>query len=364
MRPEGWEHVQRVLVIRLDNIGDIVLLSPSLRALREALPMAEITLMVSPAGSTVAPLLPWVDDIIVHRAVWQDLSGAIPQDFDREMGLVGQLRERQFDAAVIFTSFAQSPFPPAHVCYLAGIPIRLGQSKEFGGRILSHWVKPLPDDVHQAERNLHLLESSGFKVDDRRLSLYIPPTTQRAADAILADHGVLADRPFIALAPGASCAARRYDPRRFAEVARTLTDRLGRHIVVLGSEREHKLVEPILAEDRSGEIVSLVGKTSVAEMAGIIRRSSLLLANDSGPMHIADAFQRPMVILYSGTEYESQWRPRTAPARLLRVPTACSPCYAFNCPYEMQCLDIPAPTVVAAAEDVLALAGDLRIGVN
>jgi len=77
LSPE-WNRVRRLLVVRLDNIGDVILLSPALRALHQALPQAAITLMASPAGSQAAPLLPWVDDLIVHRAVWQDVSHRLP----------------------------------------------------------------------------------------------------------------------------------------------------------------------------------------------------------------------------------------------------------------------------------------------
>lgn len=352
MLPERWRHVRRLLVIRLDNIGDLVLLSPSLRTLRESLPQAAITLMVSPAGSQVAPLLPWIDDMLVHRAIWQDISGALPQSAEREMALVEDLRTRRFDAAVIFTSFSQSPYPPAHMCYLAGIPIRLGQSKEFGGNVLSQWIKPLPDETHQAERNLSLLEAAGFSVTNRHLSLRVPEKIQRTADRRLREIGIDPQQRFIVLAPGASCAARRYDVNRYAGVARLVAAETCLPIVVVGSERETELVQPILADDHGGAIVSLVGRTSVPELAGVIRRAHFVIANDSGPMHLADAFARPMVVLYSGTEYESQWQPRRAPVRLLRRPTDCSPCYRFHCPYNMECLDF-SPQEVAA--DVLAM---------
>ncbi len=89
------------------------------------------------------------------------------------------------------------------------------------------------------------------------------------------------------------------------------------------------------------------------ELAGILRRARLVIANNSGPMHIADAFARPMVILYSGTELEEQWRPRGSPVKLLRRNTHCSPCYAFTCPYGMECLDIPPEEVAAHALELL-----------
>ena len=107
----------------------------------------------------------------------------------------------------------------------------------------------------------------------------------------------------------------------------------------------------------------MAGQTTVPELAGVVRRAGLVIANNSGPLHLADAFGRPMVILYSGTDLESQWRPRRAPARLLRRPTACTPCYGFRCPYHMECLDIPPEEVVQHAQELLGVSARQPIGV-
>ncbi len=344
--------LRKILAVRLDNIGDIVMLTPALRTLRRTWPDAHITLMVSPAGNQVTPMLPWVDEVIVWRAVWQDASNAMPLEPAREVELIDDLRAREFDAAFIFTSFSQSPYPPAYACYLAGIPVRLGQSKEFGGSVLSEWVKPRPDEMHQVDRNLHLLEAAGLSSAGRELELHVPVEVQTRADQILSARGLGHDAPFIVLAPGASAAARRYDPARFAVAARMLIAETRLPIVVIGSAKEQALAAPILAAHRE-LILSLVGQTSVVELAGVIRRASLVICNDSGPMHIADAFQCPQVVMYAGTEYESQWRPRNSPAKLLRCPTDCSPCYRFTCPYQMECLDIPPSELVTAALEML-----------
>src|SRR5512146_568882 len=113
------DSLQRILAIRLDNIGDVVMTGPALRALHLVYPSARITLMASPAGSQVIPLLPWVDDGITWRAVWQDIGQHVPVEPDKERRLVEILKEHAFDAAFIFTSFSQSPYPPAYACYLA-----------------------------------------------------------------------------------------------------------------------------------------------------------------------------------------------------------------------------------------------------
>jgi ADP-heptose:LPS heptosyltransferase len=161
---------------------------------------------------------------------------------------------------------------------------------------------------------------------------------------------------FVALAPGASCAARRYPADRFAEVASLVTS-AGLPVVLLGSAKEEGLAQAILAATAGRPVVSLVGRTTIAELAAVTARATLVVTNDSGPMHLADAVGRPVVVLFSGTDLESQWRPRDVPARVLRRPTPCSPCYRFDCPYELECLDIPPSEVAGHIRSLLEETG-------
>jgi lipopolysaccharide heptosyltransferase II len=354
----GRDNLQRILAIRLDNIGDVIMLGPALRSLRAALPQAHISLLASPAGSQAAALLPWIDQVITWRAVWQELSSSSEFGAERERELIDILHKGQYDAAFIFTSFSQSPFPPAYACYLAEIPIRIGHSKEFGGQTLTHAGSPPPDSGHQVDRNLALIEMTGFPAAGNHLELHIPHKAVLSADRLLAQAGLDPDEHFILLAPGASCSARRYDARRFAEVARSLPALTGLPVVIVGSHREAETIGPVTqsaGQVRQDAIISLVGQTSVLELAALIQRSKLVIANNSASLHMADAFNRPMVILYSGTEYLTQWEPRQAPSRLLKVPTDCSPCYSFQCPFSMECLDIHPQDVL---ESCLTLLGE------
>lgn len=370
-----WTRVRRLLVVRLDNIGDVVMLSPGLRALRQALPQATISLLASPAGAQAAPLLPWLDDVIVHSASWQQLDANAAADPTPDLQLIQTLRRRRFDGAIIFTSFSQSPHPPAYACYLAGIPVRLGQSKEFGGALLTHEVKPPPDETHQVERNLFLLRAAGFSIEQTQLELVIPPNVHTAADALLQralssaavpgpshswrqDAGIgpssAEESPFILMAPGASCASRRYDRHRAAIVARRLPQLTGLPVVIVGSEKERELLAPIIRPDFAG-VISLVGGTTIPELAALIQRAALVITNNSGSMHIADALQRPMVVLFAGTDQTCQWRPRSARSVLLTRTVECSPCYRFNCPFNLECLDIPPQQVLEEAMRLLGV---------
>ncbi len=359
-----FEYAQprRILVVRLDNIGDVVMTGPVFRALDAAYPSASLTLLASPGGSQAAALLPWVDDVIVWRAVWQEIKDDYTLNPFHEMRLVELLKQRDFDAAFILTSFSQSPYPPAYACYLAGIPYRVGQSKEFGGALLTHWVRPLSDRTHQVDRNLHLLDEVGIATRGNRLQLQVRPADQQEAVALLAEKGVLPGDPYLVLAPGASSATRRYDLGRYARVAEALVSETGLPLLIVGTQKEARRFQPLLnLAQRQPRVISLVGQTTVPGLAAVIERAALVITNNSASMHIANAFNRPEVVLFAGTEYLEQWEPRFTPARLLNRSTSCSPCYRFECPYNLECLDIPPEEVVYAALQLLREPEDVTV---
>lgn len=349
-----WLSAMNLLVVRLDNIGDVVMLGPALRAIKETAPHVRLTLLASPAGATAAPLLPWVDDLITWRALWQDL-GHLPFDPAREWELIAQLTSYHFDGALIFTSFSQTPHTPAYVCYLAGIPLRAGESKEFGGSVLTTTLTPAPDDLHQVERNLRLVETLGFAGRERGLALAIPESARLRAAQLLADAGVDPRAPFILLHPGASAPARRYP----AERSGALADLLSRHgwpVLVTGVERERELQLAVLQHAPLAH--NLNGKTSLAEFAALVEHAALVICGNTLPLHLADAMNTPVISLYSGTDYEEQWRPRQTVYRLLRQKTACAPCYLLSCPIGQPCLAIEPQEVAAVVEELLSQAGD------
>jgi ADP-heptose:LPS heptosyltransferase len=120
MTAPEWLAAKRILAIRLDNLGDVLVTTPAIRAIRQSVPDASITLLASGVGAQVGALNPDIDDVIVYPAPWMDPWRELPLDPDREQRMIALLRERHFDAAVIFSSFRQSPLPAAYLCYLAG----------------------------------------------------------------------------------------------------------------------------------------------------------------------------------------------------------------------------------------------------
>jgi ADP-heptose:LPS heptosyltransferase len=348
-----WLEARNILAVRPDNIGDVVMLGPALRAVKETSPAARVTLLASPGGATAAPLLPWVDDVIVERVIWQDVGGRIPFDPERERAFIARIAERRFDAALIFTSFSQSPHTPAYLCYLAGIPLRAGESKEFGGGAMTDELRGAPDELHQVERNLRLVERLGFVARDRRMRVWLREEDRAEAWRLLEGAGIDPGAPYILLHPGASAQARRYPAERYGEVARLLHAR-GWQTVVTGVEREHDLLRAVAQV--APQTPQLAEGQPLGAYAALIEGAALVVCNDTLPMHLADALLTPAVVLYAGTELDEQWRPRFTRHALLRRPTPCQPCYLFTCPIGQPCLAISPEEVVAAAESLLAAA--------
>lgn len=360
MTGNPWLKARNILAIRMDNTGDVIMLGPALRALKETSPQARLTLLASPAGSAAAALLPWIDATLVWRAVWQDAGKGdrrMPLDPGREQELIRCLAEFHFDAALIFTSFSQTPHAPGYACYLAGIPLRAGESTEFGGSVLSSEFKGTPIQVNQAERNLRLVENLGFSVRDRQLAIAIPVEERVAALQALERAGIDPAQPFILLHPGASAQARRYPAERFGHVAHLLWQR-GWPVLVTGIARERELLARV--RDVAPAVPLLVDETTLAEYAALIERASLVICNNTLPMHLADALRTPALVLYSGTDYEEQWQPRATRNRLLRRETPCHPCYLFDCPIGLPCLDIPPEEVADAAMEMLQASTGVR----
>jgi ADP-heptose:LPS heptosyltransferase len=349
--------LQRVLVVQSETPGDLVMLSPALRALRRSLPDTQITLMTSAAGCELAPLLPWIDDVLVDQEKWRDSHGTHLFNPGQDVDFIEKLRGQNFSLALIFTSFSKSALQAAHACCLAGIPYRVGFASQMSGTLLSHVLLPPANDVHQVDRNLSLVEAIGLSGEDRRTELSIPEETENSANDLLSAVGVKPNLPYIVVAPGSGGEVSPYSPQHFADVVHILAAQIDEQLVIVGNAAEAKTIQPVLDlvnENLYGNVFSLVEKVTLPEVAAIIRRASLTIANNSVSMYLADAFECRMVILHSEADTVSQWMPRNASVRLLSRPASCSPCDHAECPYGINCLDVRPEEVAIAALEVLS----------
>lgn len=356
-----WQHVKNVLCVRLDMLGDVLMTTPALRALKESRPGLRLTLLTSSAAAALAPLVPQIDDCIVYDAPWMKAITA-RADSRPEFALIDRLREERFDAAVIFTVYSQNPLPAAFLCQLADIPRRLAHCRENPYQLLTDWVRePEPEELirHEVRRQLDLVATIGFRSTDERLSLRVPPEAARRVQSILRELGLTRENPWILIHPGASAPSRRYPPELFAQAAELLACEYGLAIAFSGSGGERELIESIRAEVVAPSH-SLAGRLSLAELAALVELAPLLITNNSGPAHIAAAVGTPIVDLYALTN--PQHTPWQVPHRLLYHDVPCKNCFKSICPQgHHDCLArVPPESVAWAALDLLATSNPSR----
>ena len=356
----AWRAARRILCVRLDSLGDVLMCTPAMRALRSALPGSRLTLLASPSGAAAVPFIPEVDDVIVHAAAWMkgDASPPAPPalpSMRAGLALVDVLATRAFDAAVIFTTYTQSALPAALLCQLAGIPLRLAHCRENPYRLLSDWVpdpEPASPVRHEVQRQLALVGHIGCTPADLGLSFVPRAADHAAAAACLRSAGIDPARPWILLHPGASAASRRYPAGHWAQAIALLAAATEVPLVLAGGVADVELVEEI--RRRAGvPLPALAGRLGLGELGAALRMATLAVTNNSGPAHIAAALGTPLVALYALTN--PQHTPWGTRSRVLFHDVACRFCFKSTCPEEHHgCLAGVAPErVVEAVLDLL-----------
>ena len=352
-----WAEARNVLAIRLDNLGDVLVTTPALHAIKRSLPQARLTLLASPVGAQVGRLNPDLDDVIVYSAPWMDPWHQLPRDPEREQRMIALLRERRFDASVIFTSYHQSPLPAAYLCYLADVPLRAAASIDGPGSLLTTRHKHPERMMHEVERGLDLVGALGMGTDETDLVLRVPDDARASVAARLAALGVAERRrPLVVVHPGCSMPARTYPWEQFADVAALLVERLGAVVALTGAADESELVERV--RDRvpptlRGAVHPFAGTLTFPELCALIEAADLTVTNNTGPMHISAAVKTPVVALFALTNPPEQWGPWAVPHRQLYHDVPCRICYSRICPYTHDCLRLVSPEMVLEAASEL-----------
>lgn len=355
-RCSAWAAARRVLAVRLDNLGDVLMTTPALAALAESAPGRALTLLASPGGAALAPHLPFVDDAIEFAAPW--VKGDAAAGDDAELAaLVERLRARRFDAAVVFTTCTQSALPAALLCRMAGIPLRLAHARENPYALLTDW-QPERDAIapgmrHEVARQLDLVGAVGCTTPDSNLRFAVGERDRADARAALRDGGLAPGERYVVVHVGASAPSRRYPAERFGQAADSIARLSGCTPVFTGGGDEVGLVEAARAQTSEWSI-SLAGALGLGALGALIEDAALVVANNTGPVHLAAAVGTPVVDLYALTN--PQHTPWQVPSRVLSREVPCRDCLKSTCPQgHHECLrGIPPTRVVGAALELLA----------
>ncbi|MHC1743274.1 MAG: lipopolysaccharide heptosyltransferase II [Syntrophobacteraceae bacterium] len=333
------QSIRKILIRSTNWIGDAVMTTPAMAAVRASFPNAEIVVTANPMVSEIFKPHPSCDRVIVF-----DKKG-------KDRGLRGLarfaagLRRESFDLAILF----QNAMEAALMAYLAGIPRRLGYRRDMRGMLLTHGVSCGRHErqLHHTDYYLHLLRAYGIEGGDGALYL-----TSTDAERDWASE-VLKQTSWIAINPGASYgSAKRWFPDRFAAVADVLAKQYAAGIVITGGPSELDLGNDIEAA-MQGACLNLVGRTTVRQMMAVLSRCRLMVTNDSGPMHVAAALGVPVVALFGPTDHTTT-SPLAPMHRVVRKETDCAPCLKRACPTDHRCMTaIDVDDVLKAARQLL-----------
>ncbi|MEW6683063.1 MAG: lipopolysaccharide heptosyltransferase II [Nitrospirota bacterium] len=329
----------RSLLVRAPNwIGDAVMATPTLTALRAGFPAARISVLGRSAVADVLAGHPAVDEVVVddHRGSHSGVLGRVR--------LAAEIRRRAFDTVLLLPN----SFDSALAAAWARVPTRVGYRTDGRGPLLSVALpaprRPLP---HMTSYYLGLLSAWGLDGDARAVSLAVTANERDNARERLAEWGAKSTDRIVAMNPGAAYgSAKRWPAERFAAVANRLV-RDGGFVIVLGSAAERALGDTITA-GLDGRAVNAAGLTTIRDVMAILTWCRRLVTNDSGPMHLAAALGVPVTAIFGPTDPRAT-SPIGQRVTLLQHAVDCAPCRYRDCPIDHRCMTAVSVDEVYAA---------------
>lgn len=316
--------IKQILVVSLSNIGDAVLTLPVIGALRENFKEARIDVVVGPRAKEIFEADPRIDKMYVY-----DKALSLPGKFK----FLLDLNRKRYDLVIDLRNSIFS-FLLRH-------------------RFSSKPITNLPRDVtHKADAHLFKIKELGLKADPNSYPMWISQIDADNAHELIKRKGVSDSDEMVCVSPGAKSHIKRWPEGNFAKVCDKLIDELKVKVVLVGDAADGAICERILNRMRN-YAVSVSGETNLRELAWCIKRSRLLITNDSAPLHIAGSVGTPVVAVFGPTDYR-KYGPRHGSGTALYKELHCSPCEVAQCKYNLECMKaVSAEEVFEAARKIL-----------
>lgn len=338
---------KRILIVRIDRIGDVLLSTPVIKALREAYPDAFIAMMVSPYAKDIVSGNPYLDEVIIY-----DKDGK-HKSWGRSIKFSQNLKKKKFDAAIIL-----HPTNRAHlITYFAGIPKRIGFNRKLGF-LLTDRIEHAKQfgERHELEYTLDLVRYLGIEPKDKSPFMPIKPEAENWVADIFRQQGIRESDKLLAIHPGASCPSKIWPNVRFAKVADRLIEKYGFKVLAVAGPKDITLAGQVI-KNMHHPAVNLAGRTSVSQLASVLKRCALFISNDSGPVHIASAVGTPVISIFGRNQKglsPTRWGPLGLKDKILHKEVGCIECLAHNCTKQFACLKaISVDDVLNVADAIL-----------
>lgn len=339
---------RRILILQLQQVGDTVVFSAALRAIRRRFPDARIAALVNPVSAQLLEPSPHLDELIVAPD-WNRLRGG--HRLLRMLPQLRAIRRMRFDCVI--ADVTEQSLAYAIIARVTGAPVRVGFASARASRLYTLRV-PFRADAPFVLCNLDLARALGADAGDAREEVAISEAAADGATRLLAEGGLAAQRLAV-VHPGSNWQSKTWYADRWAVVADDLARR-GLAVVFVGTPGERDAVESARAA-MTARSVSLVGRTTLPELAAVIARASLFVGTDSGPRNIAGALGVPNATVMSAQEDTDRWRGTREGETVLRANARCTGCYLAHCAHRLCMHAIEVGPVLEACAAALAADG-------
>ena len=347
MKPRGLDdgaplpNIDKILIIRVDGIGDLLNSTPAIALLRENYPSAEITVLARPLNASVLLGNPDVDRILVFDRHGKHRGFLARFQFYRE------LHRKRYQLVVALQTAMWSHL----VAFLSGAPYRLGRyQKRFKSTLTHAWRGKYPKgETHEVDRNLELVRLICNEEGKQKLIFHLSSDEITAAKARLASWSIGDDSFLIGIHPGGSSFDKRWPEKQYAELADRLAHHYNATILLLRGPGEETLTDNIQKAMQSSVITH--APETIRELGALFSCCDLVVCNDSGPMHLAAALDVPTIAIFGPTDHVA-WHPLSENASIVRRDMPCWPCSAHKCKIGWECTKkLPVDTVWNRVEE-------------
>jgi len=338
-----FSKLKKILVIETSTVGEVVLITPVLSALRATFPQAKISVMIIPATRGVLCADKNVDEIVVYDKKNKHKS------WKNFLKLIKEIRSRKFDIAILL----HRSFRSALIAWLSGIPLIIGCPTEFRGLFLTHKV-PVKDNLfqHELEKNLDVIKIMGIDIGNPEAHFFIDDEAMDWALKTLQSIGIFSgSSKMVIINPGAGWETKRWAYENFAITADALKRKFGFNILLTWGPSEYELAKKVATMMKEKAFIAPF--TDLQKLAALLSYSQFVITNDTGPMHIAAALQIPVIAIMGPTS-KQRWGPYSENFIVVKKDFECTPCFKKKC-HSMKCMKSIKPLDVLQAVDKLLM---------
>lgn len=325
--------IKKILVIRLDHIGDLLSTTPVFRAIRGTYFKVRLDALVNKQNKDIAKNNPFIDNIMTYDPPWFKRKSRRLIKVREFLRLVKAIKEQEYDIGIDLRGDLRHII----LMFLAGIDYRVGYGITGGGFLLNKEVSYDPK-IHQIEQNLNLLRAIGIEPGYAKSEFFVSDEYIDFAKSFCEKNGLETKDFIVCIHPGAGYPSKRWLAKKWAKLIDRLNEEFKAKIILVGSKEEKSLSDNINTMLKT-KTIDVVGKTSLGELAALLKKAKLFIGTDSGPSHIASAVDRPSVILYSGTNDSKQWAPLGNKTVIIQKDVPCKGCERLKCPNNV-CMDL------------------------